>query len=200
MHDSKRSRLEDFSDGVTAIAITLLAIELKVPHLWSTTISGSVEELLPLLPSVLVFILSFVTIAIFWVNHHQLTQHLERVGKRVIWGNMLFLFFLSLIPFATVAIGENPSNPLAMLTYCLVLFGGSVSFTILRFFVHKKGEIHGRSFRRGIIGPLVYALAAIACLFSVWSAYALLAIPPLFYFLPRENKQKCDPEPNTIQI
>lgn len=189
MFNSKRARMETFSDGVMAIAITLLALEIKVPHLQSTNLADSFRELIPLLPNIFTFILSFITIAIFWVNHHQLTQHLEHVGRRIVWVNMAFLLFQSLIPFATGAVSENPHNPLAVLTYSLILFGGSVSFTSLRLCIHPKGKLGGWRLYRGLVGPTVYFLAALIALVSVQSSYALLAIPPLFYFLPREPQK-----------
>ena len=189
MNDSKRMRLEAFSDGVMAIAITLLAIELEVPHLVSTGLETSIRELTPLLPGILTFILSFVTIAIFWVNHHQLTQHIDRVGKRVVWMNMTFLLFQALIPFATSVVAQNPANALSLLTFSAVLFGGSVTFTILRFFIHRKEPLLGRSFTRSLVGPIFYGLAIISIFFlPSFSTYIFLVIPPLYYFFPREVK------------
>lgn len=188
MQNTKRVRLEAFSDGVVAIAITLLALELKVPHFRSNNLESSFFDMLPLLPGILTFVLSFVTIAIFWVNHHQLTQHLENVSKRVVWANMAFLLFQSLIPFATVALSENLQNSLSLLTYSLVLFGGSVSFTSLRFFIHRKEHLTRKSVNRSLVGPIIYLLAAVVAPFSIESSYILLVIPPLYYFLPKETK------------
>lgn len=186
MQPIPKARFEQFSDGVFAIAITLLALELNVPHLVHSTIRGSLWELVPLLPTVLTFVLSFITIAIFWVNHHQLTQQLPSVSKRrILWTNMLFLLFVTLIPFATRIIGENPLHPLAMLSYCLVLFGGSLSFSTLHYTIHQSiGQAHLRS-NRSTLGPIVYMLAAFICLVSIPASYALLIIPPLYYFLPK---------------
>ncbi len=180
-----KARLEQFSDGVFAIAITLLALELHVPTIISNAIGGGLLELLPLLPNILTFVLSFVTIAIFWVNHHQLTQDIGIIRRRVLWMNILLLLFVTLIPFGTNVASANPGNPLAIMTYALILFAGSVSFSVLRYFVHTScGEKH-IPIRRSIIGPLFYGIAVIAAAFFIPLAYLFLAIPPVYYFLPK---------------
>jgi uncharacterized membrane protein len=182
-----KGRLEAFSDGVFSIAITLLALELKVPHIMNTALGLSVRELLPLIPNIATFILSFVTIAIFWVNHHQMTRSIETVSRRIIWSNMLFLMFVTLIPFATSVVAENPGNTLSILTYSFILFGNSVSFTILRFFVHRHEGRSSIAFKRSLVGPVFYACAVVSALISINATYAFLLIPPLFYFLPRSS-------------
>lgn len=188
MHPIQKSRFEQFSDGVFAIAITLLALELQVPHIASTDIPGAVRELTPLLPNIITFVLSFVTIAIFWVNHHQLSQMFDSIKRRrILWGNILFLLFLTLIPFVTQAASTNPLHPIAMLTYSFVLFGASVSFSILRYFIHVDIDTGRIPMGRSMVGPLFYLLAIIASFFSVWICYFLLAIPALFYFLPKDH-------------
>ena len=188
MHPIQKARFEQFSDGVFAIAITLLALELHVPTLISHDIPHAVQELAPFLPNIITFILSFVTIAIFWVNHHQLTQMFERImHRRVLWLNMLFLLCLTLIPFVTQAASANPFHPLAMFTYSFVLFGASVSFSMLRFCIHRDTSVASIPMGRSIVGPILYLLAIIASFFSVWICYFLLAIPALFYFLPKDH-------------
>lgn len=185
MQPIHKARLEQFSDGVFAIAITLLALELKVPPIISDDLRQSLQELVPLIPTVATFILSFITIAIFWVNHHQLTRSIETVSRRIVWSNILFLMFLTLIPFATAVIAENPSNTLSVLTYSFILLGNSVSFSLVHHLIHAHGGQQKHSIRRSTIGPLLYTLAVISAFFSIDAAYAFLLIPPLFYFLPR---------------
>lgn len=182
-----KARLEQFSDGVFAIAITLLALELRVPHLAHTDIASSALELAPLIPNILTFILSFMTIAIFWVNHHQLTQVTGRISRRILWSNILILLFVTLIPFATETMSQNPYHPLAVMTYSFVLFGGSLSFSLLRYFVHHGLGEKKVSMGRSAIGPLLYIIAIFGAIASVWISYAALAIPPLFYFLPKNR-------------
>ncbi len=188
MQPINKARLEQFSDGVFAIAITLLALELKVPHIVNDNLSLSIRELMPLIPNIATFILSFLAIAIFWVNHHQLTRSIETVSRRIIWSNIFLLMFVTLIPFATSVMAENPHNTLSVLTYSFILFGNSVSFTGLRFFVHKHEDRHSSAVHRSLVGPIVYGCAVISAFFSIEVAYALLIIPPLFYFLPRNAK------------
>ena len=191
MHPIQKARFEQFSDGVFAIAITLLALELRIPELYSNSIGSAIRELAPLLPNIITFVLSFVTIAIFWVNHHQLTQMFDVVNRRrILWANVLFLMFLTLIPFVTQAASANPFHPLAMLTYSFVLFGASVSFSILRYFVHRSTGTTRVALGRSFVGPVFYLLAIIASFYSVLACYFLLAIPALFYFLPKDHSQK----------
>lgn len=190
--DTRRLRLENFSDGVMAIAITLLAIELPVPHLLSMTLDGAAREAARTLPSLLTFVLSFGTIAIFWVNHHQLTQHIAHTRRRTTWANMLFLLFQVLIPFATIALGENYLHPLSVMMFAIVLFGASVSFSILRNFIHPIKHMTRAAAIRSYVGPFVYAIAIIVAPISVWASYALLVIPPLYYFLPKQSRDNED--------
>ncbi|MFZ4500486.1 MAG: TMEM175 family protein [Minisyncoccia bacterium] len=193
MQPTGKIRLEAFSDGVFAIAITLLALELHIPTFIGTTFASSLHELIPLIPSMLTFVLSFVTIAIFWVNHHQLTQNFSTITKRrILWSNILFLLFVTLIPFVTALISISPQAPLVVFFYSLVLFGASLSFTLMRYFVHKSCGQARVPMTRSLIGPLVYLLAVIASVFFVWIAYVLLAIPALFYFLPKGSTKESE--------
>lgn len=183
-----KARLEQFSDGVFAIAITLLALEIHVPSLYSNDFAKSFVEISKLLPNIITFVISFVAIAIFWVNHHQLTQTMGLIKRRILWSNILFLLFITLIPFATNVVSVNPNNHLAILTYSLIMFGGSISFSIARYFVHKSlGEEHV-SMSRSYIGPFIYLLAVVLSPVSIIGTYVLLAIPLFFYFLPKSSR------------
>ncbi len=192
MIHQKSNRLESFSDGVLAIAITLLAFELKVPVLKSFSAVNELKEILPLLPSVFTFVLSFLTIAIFWVNHHQMTEHIEGLNRRIVWMNIIFLMFQSLIPFATRAIAENPYHSLSVATYSFVLFCGSLSFSATHLLIHQKinKELRFTSklIQRSLVGPIVYMCAMIASFYFIPIAYSLLLIPPFFYFLPKHTQ------------
>lgn len=192
-----KNRFEQFSDGVFAIAITLLALELHVPHLTHTTLAGAAQELIPLIPNILTFFLSFFTVAIFWINHHQLTQEMGPIKRRTLWMNILLLFFVTLIPFVIEATRINPLHPLTVLTFSLVLFGASTSFSALRYLVHKSLNEKHVFIRRSIVGPLFYILAALTCFVSVWISYVLLLIPPIFYFLPKSREVDCDDDDRT---
>jgi len=186
MQPTNKVRFDSFSDGVFAIAVTLLALELRVPYLPSSGSPFSLQGLVPLIPGLLTFVLSFVAIAIFWVNHHQLTQTLVTINRRrILWLNMLFLLFLILIPFVTQTVSLNAPSSVAVSIYALVLFGASASFSFLRYWIHKSVGEHKIAMKRSIIGPIIYILAIIAPIFSITLGYVLLAIPPLFYFLPK---------------
>jgi uncharacterized membrane protein len=184
MQPTSTVRFESFSDGVFAIAVTLLALELRVPLFQHT--GYSLQALVPLIPSLLTFVLSFVAIAIFWVNHHQLTQVISTIDRRrILWLNMLLLLFVTLIPFVTETISVNDSSATAVSIYAFVLFAASASFSILRYWIHKSaGEKHV-PMKRSLIGPIIYLVAIIASVYSIIFGYILLAIPPLFYFLPK---------------
>jgi uncharacterized membrane protein len=187
MQPTPTVRFESFSDGVFAIAITLLALALRVPYLQATTFSFA--ELVPIVPSLLTFVLSFLAIAIFWVNHHQLTQTLTALSRRrILWLNILFLLFLTLIPFVTQTLSANAPSAAATSMYAFVLFGASTSFSLLRYWVHKScGEGH-IAMARSVIGPIFYFLAILAPIVSLTMGYILLAIPLFFYFLPKGSR------------
>ncbi len=185
MHPIPKGRIEQFSDGVFAIAITLLAIELKIPHVLHMSIGGTFRELLPMIPSIATFVLSFVTIAIFWVNHQQLTQSMTNITRRTLWLNTLLLMFVTLIPFATAVATENAGNVLTMTIYNITLFCTSLSFTLLVANVHKHTQHRRTIMSRSVVGPVFYGCAVLAGFIAIPAAYTLLVIPPLFYFLPR---------------
>lgn len=185
-----KARFEQFSDGVFAIAITLLALELHAPAVVSHDAVRAVRDLVPFVPSIATFVISFVTIAIFWVNHHQLTAMLDTINRRrILWSNILFLLFLTLIPFVTQAASIDPLNPTRMVGYSLVLLGGSVSFSFTRYFIHKSLAEPRVPMRRSLFGPIMYLLAAFVALVSPIACYFLLAIPALYYFLPKSHTE-----------
>lgn len=191
MEPTNKIRFESFSDGVFAIAVTLLALELRVPYLKTSGTSFSLQGLIPLIPSILTFVLSFVAIAIFWVNHHQLTQVIATINRRrILWLNMLFLLFLTVIPFVTQTMSLNAPSAPAVSIYAFVLLGASASFSMLRYSIHRSCGQRVIPMGRSLIGPAIYLLAMIAPVFSITLGYVLLAIPPLFYFLPKGSGTK----------
>ena len=130
----KKSRLEAFSDGVIAILITIMVLELHVPH------AGDLAALRPLLPVLLCYVLSFVYIGIYWNNHHHMFQLVSRVSGAVLWANSHLLFWLSLLPFATAWMGENSFAPWPVALYGFVLFGaGCAYFVLARLLVRLEG-------------------------------------------------------------
>ena len=130
-----RGRLEAFSDGVIAIIITIMVLELKVPH------GADLAALSQLLPVFLSYVLSFVFVGIYWNNHHHMLQAVRNVNGRILWANLHLLFWLSLIPFATAWMGENDfaSSPVAM--YGVVLLGAAISyFSLTRALIARHGD------------------------------------------------------------
>ena len=201
-HDSRKIRLENFSDAVMAIAITLLAFQTDIPHFPETVPSAGLygigqgwgygasvvwSDALVLLPGILTFLLSFMTIAIFWVNHHQLTQHISMIKRRITWATMFFLFFMTLIPFASRLLFENGRSVFGIILYASVLFGGSVFFSVLHFLVHKKGELSCVAKLRSFVGPILYLFAIVVAPYSLFAAYVALIASPVFYFLPKKH-------------
>src|SRR4051812_36235709 len=121
-----KARLEAFSDGVIAILITIMILELKKPHgaMW--------DALVAVLPSFLVYILSYIYLGIYWTNHHHMLHVTERVSGGVLWANLHLLFWLSLVPFTTEWMGENHNAPLPTAVYGVVLVFAAISYTILQ--------------------------------------------------------------------
>ena len=121
----KKGRLEAFSDGVIAIIITIMVLDLHVPH------SADISDLLPVIPVLLCYILSFVYIGIYWNNHHHMLYAVEKVNGTVLWANLNLLFWLSLIPFVTAWMGENHFARWPVVLYGAVLIMNGISYTIL---------------------------------------------------------------------
>lgn len=120
-----KTRLEAFSDGVIAIILTIMILELKIPH---TTNWGEIFNLYPYFIS---YILSFLFIAIYWVNHHHLIHTLKRVNSKILWSNMVLLFFLSLVPWATGFMGENHFEKNSVIVYTIICFLPALAFSAL---------------------------------------------------------------------
>src|SRR5213594_3689099 len=131
----KTSRLEAFSDGVLAIIITIMVLELKVPH------AVELAALKPLLPVLLSYVLSFIYIGIYWNNHHHLFQATEQVSGEILWANLHLLFWLSLFPFTTAWIGENHVAAIPTAIYGFVLLMAAIAFIVLeRTIIAKQGR------------------------------------------------------------
>ncbi|MEQ1603882.1 MAG: TMEM175 family protein [Pyrinomonadaceae bacterium] len=131
-----KTRLEAFSDAVIAILMTIMVLELKVPH------GADLESLQPLLPIFLAYVLSFVYLGIYWNNHHHMLQATRKVNGKILWANMHLLFWLSLVPFATGWMGENHFAPLPTAIYGVILLLCAVSYTMLQATIvrHEGGE------------------------------------------------------------
>ena len=186
-----KNRLEAFSDGVLAIIITIMVLELKVPH--DTTLDG----LLRLTPVFLSYVLSFVVVAILWVNHHHLVHTVERANGRVLWLNNHLLFWLSLVPFTTAYMGENHLAPLPVALYGLVMFFSGVAFDLLRREIAQDSDaepalaqVHRRSNWRNALAAALYLASAPLAWVSVWISVSIYVLVPLIYFMPGRTIEK----------
>jgi uncharacterized membrane protein len=154
-----RGRLEAFSDGVIAILITIMVLELVPPH------GASLQDLLPLAPVFIAYVLSFANLAIYWNNHHHLFQAAKTVSGRVLWANMLLLFSLSLVPFGTGWMGENEFAAFPVALYGVILIAAAFSYGFLvRALIAAPGQTLTLAEAlandvKGRISPLFYALA-----------------------------------------
>jgi uncharacterized membrane protein len=179
-----KTRLEAFSDGVIAILITIMVLELKVPH------GTSWEALTPLVPSFLTYLLSFVFLGIYWNNHHHLLHATDRISGGVLWANLHLLFWLSLVPFVTGWMGENHFAPLPTAVYGAVLLLAAVAYYILvRAIIGHQGmnarlaAALGSDFK-GKISPVLYAVAIPAAFLAVWIAYGLYIVVAAIWLVP----------------
>jgi uncharacterized membrane protein len=177
-------RLEAFTDGVLAIVITIMVLELKIPH------SPNLEALRPLLPALLSYLLSFVYVAIYWNNHHHMLHATKHINGPALWANMHLLFWLSLIPFVTGWMGENSFAPIPTAFYGLVLLLAAIAYFLLqRTLIAQEGassmlgQAIGRDFK-GKLSIVLYLLAVPMALYTVWPAELLYFLVALIWILP----------------
>jgi len=179
-----KGRLEAFSDGVLAIIITIMVLELKVPH------SPGLHDLLPLLPVFLSYVLSFVYVGIYWNNHHHMLHAPTKVTGSMLWANLHLLFWLSLFPFATGWMGENHFAAMPTALYGVVLLMAAIAYYVLeQTIIRAQGpdsilkRAVGRDLK-GKLSPLLYILAIIATPFSPWVAEGLYVAVALIWLIP----------------
>jgi len=179
-----KGRLEAFSDGVMAIIITIMVLELKAPH------GANAADLLPLLPVFLSYVLSFAYVAIYWNNHHHMFQAANRVGGGVLWANMHLLFWLSLFPFVTDWMGENHFATLPTVLYGGVLLMAGIAYYVLQtVIIAQQGsdsllaEAVGRDVK-GKLSPIIYAIAIGSAFLHVALAQILYVCVALIWLVP----------------
>jgi uncharacterized membrane protein len=179
-----KNRLEAFSDGVLAIIITIMVLELKVPH------GETLAALEPLLPAFLSYVLSFVYIGIYWNNHHHLLHTVHRISGGILWANLFLLFCLSLLPFVTGWMGENHFAAVPTALYGAVLILAAIAYWILvRAIIAVEGRdsLLAHAIGRDIKGNLsvvIYGLAIVASFFNQWIAQALYVVVALMWLAP----------------
>ena len=185
-----KNRLEAFSDGVIAIIITIMVLELKIPH------GNGLDHLRPLLPVFLSYLLSFIFVGIYWNNHHHMLHACTAVTGAMLWANLHLLFWLSLFPFTTGWMGENHFTAVPTALYGVVLLLAGIAYYLLqRTIIRAQGKDSilkkaiGRDWK-GKLTPLLYIVAIVAALRSSWIADAALVIAALIWLIPDRRIEK----------
>lgn len=179
------TRIEAFSDGVLAIIVTIMVLELKVP------LEEGLSALWRLWPIFLAYALSYAYVAIYWVNHHRLLSHARAITSGLLWSNMLLLFTLSLIPFSTAYLGEHHFSRDGALLYLAALLPPAIAYLLLQSRIARTGArtnasriYHRASHRKGIAAALVYVLGFALCFWAPWLGIACAALVAVFWMLP----------------
>lgn len=190
-------RLEAFSDGVIAIIITIMVLEMKVPH------GTALADLRPLLPVFLSYVLSFVYVGIYWNNHHHMLHACSTVTGSMLWANLHLLFWLSLFPFTTGWIGENRFTRLPTALYGVVLLMAAIAYYLLQLsIIRAQGpdsilkKAVGRDWK-GKASPILYMLAIIATLIAPWIAQTIFVIGALIWLIPDRRIENVLPRHET---
>jgi uncharacterized membrane protein len=185
-----KGRLEAFSDGVIAILITIMVLELQVPH------GDGLEALLPLLPVFLTYVLSFVFLGIYWNNHHHMLQLTRKINGVILWANLNLLFWLSLVPFVTGWMGENHFAALPTAIYGGVLFLSGLSYTILQNAIIRaqgpNSELAAAVAHdyKGWASLIMYSIAIPMAFFNQWVSDALYVAVAIMWFIPDPRIEK----------
>ena len=185
-----KNRLEAFSDGVMAIIITIMVLEIKVPH------GSEFSSLIPLIPVTVSYVLSFTYIGIYWNNHHHLLHSTNKVSGNILWANLHLLFWLSLIPFVTGWMGENHFAPSTLSLYGVILLMSAVAYTILQFAIIKsngKDSLLSNAIgkdKKGKISLLFYLVAIPSAFFSEWISCILYISVALIWLIPDKRIER----------
>ena len=182
-----KGRLEAFSDGVLAIIITIMVLEIKAPE------GATLDALAPLAPSLLNYVLSFIYVGIYWNNHHHLLQAGKRVTGSVLWANLHLLFWLSLLPFATRWMGDNHLAPLPSMAYGVILLASAIAYWLLqRRIIAPDG--HESTLRqalgsdwKGRLSPLLYLVGIAATVFNARLGQAFYTLVALLWLIPERR-------------
>jgi uncharacterized membrane protein len=186
----EKNRLEAFSDGVLAIIITIMVLELKVPPALADAHEATLADLKPLLPVFLSYLLSFIYVGIYWNNHHHMFHSTRHVTGGILWANLHLLFWLSLFPFTTAWVGANHLAPTPVAVYGGVLLMAAIAYYILQHaIIVQQGrdsllaQAIGRDWK-GKISPLCYLAAIPLAFVSVWISNGLFILVALIWLVP----------------
>ena len=177
------SRLEAFSDGVMAVLITIMVLSLKPPQ--GTTL----HDIKPLIPKLLIYVLSFVVVGIYWNNHHYLIRATKHISSSVMWANLHMLFWLSLVPFITAWVGEYPKDTLPAALYGVIGMAGGISYYILTKTVATTVQNDGNTAtkntnQKGKISVTFYAIAALLAFANLLLSYSIYALVAIWWLIP----------------
>lgn len=184
------TRLEAFSDGVLAIIITIMVLEIKVPH------GADFSDLSKLIPVFISYVLSFIYVAIYWNNHHHLLHSLDKVDGKILWANLHLLFWLSLIPFATGWMGENSFAKATLTIYGVVLLMAAIAYWILKnriITIQGENSIVKKAIKndfKGKISPVLYLLGIGFSFYNEWISGATYILVALMWLVPDTRIEK----------
>ena len=179
-----KTRVEAFSDGVMAILITIMVLELKIPH------GDSIRVLAPLVPAFLTYVLSYVYLGIYWNNHHHMLHATERINGKILWANLHLLFWLSLVPFVTGWMGENHFAATPTAVYGGVLLAAAIAYLLLQSTIiadqgpASKLAAAVEKDLKGKISPILYAAAIPLAFVREWAADAIYVAVALMWLVP----------------
>lgn len=185
-----KGRLEAFSDGVLAIIITIMVLELKVPH------GSSPEDLKPLLPVFSSYVLSFIYIGIYWNNHHHMLHSVHKVNGKILWANMHLLFWLSLTPFTTAWMGENHFETWTVASYGFVLFMAGLAYFILAKCLvqaHGKESLIAQALGKdwkGLLSIVLYIAGIGLTFINPWIGFLIYILVAVMWFIPDSRIEK----------
>lgn len=186
----KKSRLEAFSDGVIAIIITIMVLELKIPHHDGGHPADDIHALIPMLPIFISYVLSFVYVGIYWNNHHHMIYSIDTINGKVLWANLNLLFWLSLIPFVTAWMGESHFTKWPVIVYGAVLLMNALAYSLLaKMLVSHSGknsalaEAIGDDWK-GKASILIYITAMAVGFYNAWIGFALYWAVAIIWFIP----------------
>jgi uncharacterized membrane protein len=185
-----KSRLEAFSDGVIAILITIMILEMKVP------IGKDFASLKPVIPKFISYVLSFVYLGIYWNNHHHMMHTVKKVSGSILWANLHLLFWLSLVPFVTDWMGENNFAPVPIALYGIVLLMAAIAYFLLQgqiLSVDGKDSLLAKAIGKdlkGKISPILYLTAILLSYFNQWVAGAIYVLVALIWLVPDKRIER----------
>ncbi|RTL55587.1 MAG: DUF1211 domain-containing protein [Rhodocyclaceae bacterium] len=193
----EKNRLEAFSDGVIAIIITIMVLELKVPH------GDGIDTLAPLLPVFLSYVLSFIYVGIYWNNHHHMLHTVHRVTGPMLWANLHLLFWLSMFPFATGWMGENHFSAMPAAVYGAVLLMAAIAYFVLQQLIIRSQGVDsllkravGRDWK-GKASPILYAAAIPLAFVSSWLSLGIYVLVALAWLVPDRRIERVLNGPKT---